>query len=100
MSFKDQAPNWRNEITIESLEKIREFDPITNIEMMSPAALRVIAARNDNVIPFSDVEAAFQKAAEPKKLSVHAVGHFDFNRDPGLSATAAEAVEWYGQHLS
>ena len=99
MSLADQAPSWRNEITIESLEKVREFDPITHIDMMAPAALLVIAAQNDGIIPITAVEAAFEKAVEPKKLIVHPVGHFDFYRDPGLSKTAAEAIEWYDQFL-
>jgi hypothetical protein len=99
MSLKEKAPNWRNAVTIESLEKMREFDPITHIKMISPAALLVIAAENDGLIPLSAVKAAFKKAPEPKKLSVHPVGHFDFYREPGLSMTAVEAIEWYGQHL-
>ena len=41
---KAGAPTWRNEITLESLEKIREFDPVSLINMLSPTALLVIAA--------------------------------------------------------
>lgn len=99
MSLKEQAPSWKNEITIESLEKVREFDPITHIKMMSPAALLVIAAENDGLIPISAVEAAFEKAPAPKKLSIHPVGHFDFYHDPGLSTAASEAIDWYDQHI-
>lgn len=99
MSLKEIAPAWRNEITVESLEKVREFDPITHIKMMSPAALLVIAAEDDSLVPINTVRAAFEKAAEPKKLIVHPVGHFDFYVDPGLSTTAAEAIEWYDRHL-
>ena len=40
-----------------------------------------------------------EKTAEPKKLSVHAVGHFYFYREPGLSTTAIEAIDWFNQHL-
>ena len=61
MSLKDKAPNWRNEVTIESLEAMREFDPITHIKMMSPAALLVIAAEHDGLIPIDAVKMAFGK---------------------------------------
>jgi len=27
MAMKEKAPNWRNQITLESIEKMREFDP-------------------------------------------------------------------------
>ena len=77
-----------------------EFDPITNIKMMSPAALLVIAAKNDSVIPITAIKAAYKKAAEPKHPSVHPVGHFDFYRYLGLSTTATEGIAWFNQHLA
>ena len=39
MEFREFAPNWQNEVTLESLEKLREFDPVSLIHLMAPAAL-------------------------------------------------------------
>jgi hypothetical protein len=38
MELKDLAPNWRNQITLESLEKIREFNPVSLIHLLAPKA--------------------------------------------------------------
>ena len=99
MALKERAPNWRNGITVESLEKIREFDPVTHIAMIAPAALLVIAAERDSLIPIAAVRKNFERAPEPKKLVVHDIGHFDIYQEPWLSAAAGEAVAWYGLHL-
>ena len=99
MSLKETAPNWRNEITVESLERIREFDPVTHIGMMPPAALLVIAAEHDGLIPVDAVRKTYERAPCPKKLAVYAIGHFDIYREPWLSTATSEAIAWYGQHL-
>ncbi len=39
MEFWEFAPNWQNEVTLESLEKVREFDPVRLIHLMAPTAL-------------------------------------------------------------
>lgn len=99
MALKEMAPNWRNGITIESLEKMREFDVVTHIGMISPAALLVIAAERDSLIPFDTVRKNYERAPEPKKLVAHEISHFDIYQEPWLSMAASEAVAWYRQHL-
>jgi pimeloyl-ACP methyl ester carboxylesterase len=93
------TPNWRNEITIESLEKMREFDPVSLIQMLAPAALLVIAAKTDKLVPLAAVEATFAKAFEPKRMVVEPIGHFDVYQEPWRSRSAEEAVSWYRTHL-
>ena len=99
MSLKESAPNWRNDITVESLERIREFDPVTHIAMMSPAALLVIAAEHDSLIPIAEVRKTYDRAPDPKKLVVHGIRHFDIYQEPWLSTATSEAIAWFGQHL-
>ena len=100
MALKSEAPNWRNEITLESLEKVREFDPISLIHLMAPAALLVIAAEQDSLIPLDTVKASYDRAADPKKLIVHPIKHFDVYKDPWLTKVANEAITWFREHLS
>jgi len=97
---KAADPNWRNEITTESLEKMREFDPVSLIHMLSPTALLVIVAETDKVVPLAAVQDTFAKALEPKRMVVDPMGHFDVYQEPWLSKSAAEAVNWYKTHLS
>jgi hypothetical protein len=99
MELKEVAPNWRNEITVESLEKIREFDPVSLIHLVSPTALLIIAAERDSLIPLDALTHSFDRAADPKKMVVLPIEHFEIYRDPWLSKATGNAVEWYREHL-
>ena len=57
MALADVAPNWRNQVTVESLEKTREFDPVNLVRLMSPTALLLIPAEKDSLIPLDAVQA-------------------------------------------
>jgi len=100
MALKADAPTWRNEVTLESLEKVREFDAVSLIHMAAPAALLIIAAEQDSLIPLETVKAAYDRAAQPKKLIVHPIKHFEVYGDPWLAKTADEAIAWFKQHLT
>ena len=45
------APNWHNQLTRESLEKMREFDPAGSIGLLAPTPLLIIAGERDELIP-------------------------------------------------
>lgn len=100
MEMVDIAPNWRNEITLESLEKIREFNPVSSIHWIAPRALLVIAAENDNLIPIETVKSSFEKAEEPKELIVLPILHFEIYSDPWLSKAASVAIDWFDRYLN
>jgi fermentation-respiration switch protein FrsA (DUF1100 family) len=99
MEFKKVAPNWRNQITLESLEKMREFDPVSLIHLLAPAALLVIAAEEDSLIPLDSIKTAYKKAGNPKDLIVLPIGHFDIYHEPWLSRAANDAAAWFRKHL-
>jgi hypothetical protein len=84
---------------LESLEKVREFDPVSLIHLMAPTALLVIAAEQDSLIPLDAVMAVYERATHPKELIVHPVKHFDVYKDPWLTTAANEAIGWFKQHL-
>lgn len=100
MELKDRAPNWRNEVTVESLERIRQFDPVNSIHLIAPAALLVIAANDDKLIPIEVVRSSFEKAGAPKELLVLPIRHFEIYREPWLSKAASAALEWFRKYLS
>jgi fermentation-respiration switch protein FrsA (DUF1100 family) len=99
MEFRELAPNWKNEVTIESLEKACEFDPVSLIHLMAPTALLLIPGEYDNLIPIEYVKEAYEKAREPKELSVLPTTHFAVYKDPWLSKAADLATDWFQKHL-
>jgi len=99
MSTQETAPNWRNQLTVESLEKMREFDPVSSIRLLSPTPLLLIPAGNDGLIPLDGVKATYEKALEPKAISILPISHFEIYREPWLSKAADAAINWYRQYL-
>jgi len=94
-----RQPNWRNQVTLESLEKMREFDPVSMIHLMSPTALLFIAAEKDSFFALDSVKAIYGKAGEPKAMSVLPTLHFEAYREPWLSKSASAAISWFEKHL-
>jgi cephalosporin-C deacetylase-like acetyl esterase len=94
-----KQPNWRNQVTMESLEKMREFDSTSTIHMLSPTALLIIAAEKDSFFPPNMVKAIYEKALKPKAMSIFPIGHFEINYEPWLSKSANLAINWFKKHL-
>ena len=99
MALAPPESTWRNQITLESLEKIREFDPVSLIHLMAPTALLLIPAEKDGLLPIDAVKAAYQKAQEPKDIIVLSIKHFDIYREPWLSKAADAAIDWFKKYL-
>jgi fermentation-respiration switch protein FrsA (DUF1100 family) len=101
MAMREKAPNWRNQITLESLEKMREFDPVSSIELMSPTALLLIPAEKESLIPsyMDGVRATYERAKPPKNMIVPPIRHFEMYREPWLSKSEDAAISWFKQYL-
>ena len=93
------APNWRNQITYESLEKQREFDPISLIHQIAPTSLLIIAAEYDKLIPLNAPVSAYKRALEPKSIKILPCSHFDIYTEPWVGEAARAAIDWYKAHL-
>jgi fermentation-respiration switch protein FrsA (DUF1100 family) len=94
------APNWRNQVTVESLEKEREFDPLGPIQLIAPTPLLMINAEYDTLALPDLVASAYERALEPKSMLLLACRHFDvYNMEPWLSKAAGAAVEWFTNYL-
>jgi uncharacterized protein len=95
------APNWRNEVSLESMEAFLEYDPAGNIHLISPTPLLMVVAEKDTLTPTDMAIAAYERALEPKKLVIMEGGkHFDAYTEPGISQAAPPAVEWFERYLS
>ena len=93
------APNWQNRLTRESLEKMREFDPVGSITLMAPTALLLIAGERDELIPIEAVKGVYERAGEPKGLTTLPITHFEIYYEPWLSEAAAAATDWFKRYL-
>lgn len=97
---RELAPSWRNEVTLESLEKMREFDPISLIRIIAPRPLLMIVAEKDSLLPYDALLAAYERAGEPKALLPLPCGHFDvYFREPWFGQACGTAAAWFKEHL-
>jgi uncharacterized protein len=68
-------PNFRNEITLASLDLLLEFTPHALLPHISPRPLLMTIADNDTLCPTDLALAAYDTAREPKQLHLVAGGH-------------------------
>lgn len=94
-----RAPNWKNEVTMRTLEALGEYNPVDYIDKISPTPLLLMPARNDVLTPSRFAIAAYEKALEPKKLEILPGGHFDAYVK-GFEASSNPALQWFLTHLS
>jgi fermentation-respiration switch protein FrsA (DUF1100 family) len=97
---KTIAPNWINQVTVETAAKLIEYYPAAFIDLIAPKPLLIIAAKNDTIIPLDHITEAFARAGEPKQLEVLDCTHFDvYSVDPWHSRAAELATNWFKRHL-
>lgn len=92
------APNWRNEVTLRSMEYARAYEPGAYVPYISPTPLQMIIGLQDS-ITCADLELeAYNRALEPKKLVLLSGGHFaPYEAEFELSSGAAR--DWFLCHL-
>ena len=94
------APNWINQVTLESLENYVEYVPTASIELISPTPLLMVLAEQDSLIPVELGRAAFDRAGAPKELQAFPCGHFEiYETEPWFSKAVNSMTEWYAKHL-
>ena len=99
MEISKNAPNWSNQLTVESLEKQREFDPTSLIHMIAPTPLLMIPAEHDNLLPLDAVVSSYERALEPKSIKILPCAHFDVYTEPWAKEAVEAAVDWFKTHL-
>lgn len=95
-----EAPNWKNQITMESLDIYKEFAPATFIHLIAPTPLLMIVASKDIVTSSENEIKAFERAGEPKKLVAFEGGHFDPFEGVAFTEASTAAVAWFKQYLN
>lgn len=94
-----EAPNWRNEVTLHSLDISRTVDTRPFLPFISPTPLLMIVALNDELAPPDMAITAYHTALEPKKLVLIPGHHFTPYHDE-FETTGGEAAAWFDRHLN
>lgn len=92
------APNWRNEVTLRSMEYARGYEPGIYVPYISPTPLQMIIGLKDSITCTDLQLEAYNRAPEPKKLVLLAGGHFaPYEAEFELASGAAR--DWFVGHL-
>lgn len=99
-ALAEEHPEWRPEITFESMQDIVAFKPESYAHLISPRAAMWIYVREDLLVPFTEGQSYFAKAREPRKLVVlDGIKHKDVYAGPGLERLLEQALGWFGEHM-
>ena len=91
-------PGYRSDITLQSVEKVAEFFPDRITDLIAPRPLLIVTnAAYDLHHPLAQVQAAFDRAGEPKKLITFPITHYEMYAGQWFEASSRAAVEWYNR---
>lgn len=91
--------NWKNEVTLHSIEMFTEYEPARYIDRIAPTPLLLVVAEGDHLTPFDLTAKAYEEALQPKKLLILPGGHFDaYTGEPFKTSSAAQR-DWFVEHL-
>jgi len=89
-------PTWRDTITLESVEKILEFSPLSFVHRITPRPYLVIStAGRDIVHPAWTVAELHERARQPKQLVFLPHDQTGLYVEPGLAASNALARDFF-----
>jgi uncharacterized protein len=93
-------PDWPNEVTLRSLDLFYGYEPARYLPDITPTPLLMIVGRADGLTGGNLAAAAYQSAAEPKKIVLLPGGHFAAYTGDGFTVASEAARDWYLQHLA
>jgi uncharacterized protein len=96
----ERAPNWRNEVTLRSVEMFIEYEPGAYIADISPTPLLMVVAAKDHLTVVDLALEYFERARQPKELLVLPGGHFEAYVQPAFDQNAPAQLRWFQQHLT
>lgn len=96
---KTLAPDWRNEVTLQSVEMFIEYEPGVYIPDICPTPFLLVVALGDHLVSADIACAAFETARQPKKLVMLPGGHFDAYVGRNFEISSAAQRDWFVEHL-
>ncbi len=93
-------PTWRDTITLESVEKILEFSPLSFVHRITPRPYLIISTGGRDIVhPAWSVAALYDAACEPKRLEFLPFDQTGLYSEPGLSISNELACEFFHDTL-
>jgi fermentation-respiration switch protein FrsA (DUF1100 family) len=97
---KGAMKTYRSEITLESVERIIEFNPESVIHQIAPRPLCMITTAGYDVIhPVEQILDAYKKANDPKKLVLLPYHQLALYEEPEQGIALGHALEWFTQYM-
>lgn len=93
------APNWRNECTVRSLDYVLSYDVTPYLARIAPTPLLMIVTETDTTTPTDLALGAYQLAREPKRLMIIPGQHYGVYLEH-FETTSAAAADWLRTHLT
>lgn len=98
LTTKLVAENWKNEVTVRSLDYCLEFDVRPYLERIGPASTLMIVAEQDTTTPTDEALAAFNQITGPKELKI-IPGHHYRSYVEEFEQTSQAAAEFFARTL-
>jgi uncharacterized protein len=93
-------PTWHDSITLESVEKIIEFSPLSFVHRITPRPYLVISTSGRDIVhPAWSVTELFERAREPKRLEFLPFDQTGLYSEPGLTQSNNLAIEFFSKEL-
>ncbi|MEN3264621.1 alpha/beta fold hydrolase [Pseudonocardia sp.] len=93
-------PSWPNEVTLRSMDLFYGYEPARYLPDVTPTPLLMIVGRDDGLTGGTLAAAAFETAAEPKKIVFLPGGHFAAYTSAGFVAASSASRDWFVEHLT
>lgn len=90
---------WKNEVTVRSMEALREYNPSSHIHHITPTPLLMTVADGDVLTPTDLAMEAYSRALEPKELHILPGGHFDGYSGPNFEKNAGHQAAFLEKWL-
>jgi len=98
MQAAERAPNWKNEVTMQSLAMALSYEPWVFVKRISPTPLLMLVAANDNLVPTDLALETYEMALEPKELIITPGDHF-LAYVENFDTTGPATRDWFVEHL-
>jgi fermentation-respiration switch protein FrsA (DUF1100 family) len=93
-------PTWANTITLESVERILEYSPLSFVHRISPRPYMVISTAGYDVVhPAWSIAELIDAAREPKRVEFLPFNQIGLYSEPGMSMSNNLARDFFIEKL-
>lgn len=96
----EEAPSWRNEVTLVLDGGPVAFEPTLALAHLAPTPLLMVVAADDRVAPAEQALLAYERAGDPKRLEVVVGDHFAVYHGDGFTRASTAARDFLVEVLT